>query len=155
MQQYIKNPDFKALFDEKAQLSASDFSNINNSLLSSVCHTITRADYPEHLEEKWLNDDELNIKELGISFIPFYLLDKINSNTLTQKQFNEFIDSISKCLYDVKVGIVEGEFEIEQILNIRNILLEYNHYFKLPELRDLVDDVLESSKVKIQYIVSN
>lgn len=147
MKKNLTNSDYsnlKSIFANNVELSSAVFSDTANSLLAAICSNIVNYDIDLNL-----NDKSNSTEEPSLTSIPFLLLKQINIYNAHQEPFKTIIEATSECLFNIKIGIIQEELSIEHVINIRNILLEYNEYFTLPQLRDLVNEVLIYSKARL------
>ena len=86
------------------------------------------------------------------SINPFLFLHEIGEYKDDQEKLKEMGTKILGCLNDIKFGLVNGEFQKENIINLKKVLEENKYRFKFLELQQVIEDIILRSEVELAKI---
>lgn len=83
---------------------------------------------------------------------PFLFLHEIGEYKDDQEKLKEMGTKILSCLNDIKFGLINGEFQKDNIINLKKVLEENKYRFKFLELQHVIEDIILRSEVELAKI---
>lgn len=104
--------------------------------------------FKDSISESSSNDHIEEIPEVN----PFLFLHEIGEYKDNQEKLKEAGMKILECLDNLKLGLIEGAFSKDEILNLKSILEKNRPRFRFLELQYVIDDIVVRTEVELAKI---
>lgn len=86
---------------------------------------------------------------------PFLFLQKIDEYKESQQNLKESGEQILRCLRDIQFGLINNEFSVELMSNLKNTLERNRKKFKFAELQEVIDDIIIRAEIELTKLELN